>query len=273
MAETDFEDRTVVGFADFNPTWSFPTHAVNSNYENITFGMDTTNLTKENPHAKDAQISQSPIVVFKAAKVLLPSSDVAGEKKDRTHCPATWSYAYLYDTLATYSDQLREKGAPSLLSHECVLSVIVQMSNKKANHPQCAFAHSPSCVISGMMVSLIQPYKPKIERPIKLSEIVQFESIEQIRKVLNKILSQADDFVEFPKPRAECEILTFSKEDKNSKQLVICPEQDCETLVFHFDQAKSMIETLKLDEKFEWKGVEKFHEWYDKIYNKKDKWT
>ena len=28
MAETDFEDRTVMGFADFNPMWSFPTHAV-----------------------------------------------------------------------------------------------------------------------------------------------------------------------------------------------------------------------------------------------------
>ena len=34
------------------------------------FGMDATHLTKENPHAKDALISQNPIVVFKAATVL-----------------------------------------------------------------------------------------------------------------------------------------------------------------------------------------------------------
>ena len=44
---------------------------MNSSYENITFGMDNTHLMKENPHSKDALISQSPIVVFKAATVLL----------------------------------------------------------------------------------------------------------------------------------------------------------------------------------------------------------
>ena len=82
-----------------------------------------------------------------------------------------------------------------------------------------------------MMVSLVQPYEPKTERPINLSETVQFESIEQMCEVLNKTLSQAADFVGVTKPRAECEILTFSKEDKSSKQFVIRPEQDCESLV------------------------------------------
>ena len=285
MAETDFEDRAMVGLPDFNPTWSFPAHAVNSNYENITFGIDALHIKKENPNPKDALISQSLILVFKAAtilqslgviarRILLPSSGMAGKKKDRTYCPTTWNYAYLYDTPAIYSDQLRGKGAASLLSHECVLSVIVQMSNKKANHPQCAFAHSPSCVLSGMMVSLTPVLKPQIARPIKLSELVEFDSIEQMRQVLNSSLAQAEDFVEVKKPRAECGILTFSKDDKNSKQFVICPEQDCESLVFYFDQAKSMIETFNLHETFEWKErVEKFHEWYNKIYKKKDKWT
>ena len=39
------------------------------------------------------------------------------------------------------------------------------------------------------------------------------------------------------------QILAFSKEDKSSKQFVICPEQDCESLIYYFDQARSMIET------------------------------
>ena len=147
-------------------------------------------IQKNPPNSEDALISQSPIVVFKAAtviqslgimasRIVLPSSDVAGEKKDRTYCP-TWNYAYQYDTPAIYSDQLREKGAASLLSHECVLSVIAQMSNKSQRHPQCAFAHSPSCVLSGMMVSLTPVHAPKIPRAIKPSEPVEFDSIDHM---------------------------------------------------------------------------------------------
>ena len=141
-----------------------------------------------------------------ASRTLLASSDTKGEKKDRTYCPATWKYAYEYDTPATYSDQLREKGAPSLLSHECVLSVIAQMSNKNQKHAQCAFAHSPSCVLSGLMVSLTPVWKPKVPRSIQLSEPVEFDSIDHMRTVLNGTLSKADDFVEVPPPRTECQI-------------------------------------------------------------------
>ena len=91
MAETDFDGRSAVGFAEFNPMWSFPTHSVSSNYDNITFGMEAPHIKKDPPNPKDALISQSPIVVFKAAtvlqslgiiasRILLPSSDVAGEE-------------------------------------------------------------------------------------------------------------------------------------------------------------------------------------------------
>ena len=90
MAETDFEDRAEVGFADFNPMWSFPNTSGSSNYENITFGMDASHILLHPPHAKDALISQRPIVVFKAATVLqslgviasrtlLASSETKGE--------------------------------------------------------------------------------------------------------------------------------------------------------------------------------------------------
>ena len=70
MAETDFEDRAEVGFADFNPTWFFPNISVKPKYENITFGMDADHILINPPHPKDALISQSPTVVFKAATVL-----------------------------------------------------------------------------------------------------------------------------------------------------------------------------------------------------------
>ena len=253
MAETNFDDLAIVGLKDFNPMWSFPSTSVSQNWDHIAFGMEASHL-KENPgHAKDALVSQSPIVVFKASmalqsldilasRIVLPSSDVKGEKKkNRTYCPTTWNYAYIYDTPATYSDLLRREGAHSLLSHECVLSVIVQLSNENAAHPQCSFADSESSVLSSLMVSLTPIYKAKIEGSIKLSEAVEFESIEHVRKVLNEILSKADDFVPAPTSRPECRVLTFPKGASN-KQYVNCPEQDCENLVYHYDQAKSMIE-------------------------------
>ena len=162
MAETDFDDLRTVGLKDFNPMLWFPSTSVSQSWDYIAFGMEASHL-KENPgHEKDALVSQSPIVVFKASTVLqslgilasrivLPSSDVKGEKKNPTCCPSTWNYAYIYDTPATYSDLLRREGAHSFLSHECILSVIVQMSNKNAAHPQCAFADSESSVLSGLL--------------------------------------------------------------------------------------------------------------------------
>ena len=169
MAQTEIKDKegnylTEVGFAGFNPMWPFPTTSANLNYENITFGLDASHLRKDPPHSKDALVSQSPIVVFKAAtvlqslgiiasRILLPSSDVQGEKRDRTYCPTTWNYAYEYETPAQHSDQLRANGAPSLLAHECVLAVMAQIPNKNQRHafskkrPFCANADPQSSVI------------------------------------------------------------------------------------------------------------------------------
>ena len=51
MAETDFENAqeqlpAEVGFADFNPMWSFPTTSVKSNYEKISFGMEASHIKR-----------------------------------------------------------------------------------------------------------------------------------------------------------------------------------------------------------------------------------
>ena len=106
MAETDSKDPqgnlpTDVGFRNIQcAMWSYPPTAVNSNYENITLGMDG-HLCKDPKYPKDA----SPVVVFKASTVLqslgiiasrtlLSSSDVQGESKGRSYCPTTWNYAY-----------------------------------------------------------------------------------------------------------------------------------------------------------------------------------
>ena len=102
MAETDLDDLSIVGLKDFNPLWSFPSTSVSQNWEYIAFGMEASHL-KENPdHEKNALVSQSPMVVFKASMVLqslgylgivaiwivLPSSDVKGKKKNKTYCPS-----------------------------------------------------------------------------------------------------------------------------------------------------------------------------------------
>ena len=153
-----------MGLKDFNPMWSFPTTSVSQSWDHITFGMDASHLKDDPGHAKDALISQSPIVVFKAATVLhslviasrsvlrqlLPSSDVKGEKKNRTYCPTTWNYAYVYE-----------------------------VSSKSPSHPQCAFGDSEPRVLSGLMVSLTPVHKAKFPRPIQLSQPVEFDSIEQ----------------------------------------------------------------------------------------------
>ena len=211
MSETDFDDLKTVGLQHFNPMWSFPSISVNQNWEPITYHL------KDGPgHEKDALVSQSPIVAFKASTVLqslgiiasrivLPSSDVKGGKKTRTYCPSTWNYAYTHDTPSQYSDLLRREGANSLLCQECILSVVVQLSKKNANHPQCAFADSESSVLSGLMVSLTPVYKPKIKRSIKLSYPVEFQSPQHLHQVLNRssLRHQASNLFQSPEMNAK----------------------------------------------------------------------
>ena len=69
------------------------------------------------------------------------------------------------------------------------------------------------------------------------------------------------DFDQVPKPRPECRVLTFGPKER--RQCSVCPEQDCERLVFHVSPGKSIIEILELHEDVEWKDrVEIFKGWY-----------
>ena len=60
----------------------------------------------------------------------------------------------------------------------------------------------------------------------------------------------------------------FPKTERN-KQYVQCPEQDCENLVYHWDQSLSMIEVLKLHDTDEWRDrVKAFSAWDRKSESK-----
>ena len=63
---------------------------------------------------------------------------------------------------------------------------------------------------------------------------------------MNKTLSITKDFDKVPEARAECRI--FHLKPDTRQQYKMCAEQDCEELVFTFDQRKSMIEILELHE-------------------------
>ena len=214
MAESDFEDRTVVEFANFNPMWSFSTQMWTqttswehylwngsiSHQEESTDSKGCSDLSKSDCRLQGSYSSpkswnhsqSSPSSILWCGRREKGSNILSN---DMELCLSVWHSSHLqWSTL--------REGAAALLSHECVLAVIAQMSNKSQRHPQCAFAHAPSCVLSGMMVSLTPALKllPQIPRPVKLSEPVEFDTIDNMRAILKSILSSAADFVEVPQP-------------------------------------------------------------------------
>ena len=84
-----------------------------------------------------------------------------------------------------------------MLAHECVLSVIAQMSNKSSKYPYCANADAPSTVASGMLISLTPYYMPKVERIVMINT-VDFNIVGNMVETLNATLSQAPDFATVP---------------------------------------------------------------------------
>ena len=112
-----------------------------------------------------------------ASRTLLQSSDMEGARQARGYCPSTFYFAYSYNTPCKYSDILAEYGDNPMLTHECVLSVISQMSKKNAKHPYCAHAHAPSCVASGLMISLVEFYQPKADKVVQMEQAEDFPTI------------------------------------------------------------------------------------------------
>ena len=99
----------------------------------------------------------------------------------------------------------------------------------------------------GAMISLTPCIAPTVERECDLHENAEFEDAEDMIEKLNDILSKPPGFPAIPVPRKDCHTLTFPPA-KRHQQYVMCPEKDCESLVYMSDQNTSMTESLGLRE-------------------------
>ena len=177
------------------------------------------------------------------------------------------------------SDQLRKEAAEAsaLLCKECTLLVRIQLSNKSTNRPNCAFADSMSTAMCGAMISLTPCIAPSVDRDCDLHEFAEVESAADLIQKLSDILAKPDGFPQIPVPRKVCH--TFhAQRDERHKQYVICPEQDCECLVYMSDQSTSMVEAIGIHDHPWWRQrVDDFYGWYTKsdrsVKTSKDVWT
>ena len=275
MAETFVDDLPCLSFKDFNPMWTYPTTAVYKCWDALTFGMPPWHIAPDNEHTakftKDALQSQSPIAAFKStnmmhalgivhSKVILPSGDSKAEEKQRTYCPTTWSHCYHWEYAAGYADQLRQANASPLLCKETTLLVRIQLSNKSQSHPACAFADCASTVMCGAMVSLTPCIAPKVARECTLEASMSFRDETDMIQQLNSILASTHGFPQIPAPRKDCHIF-YAKPAERHKQMVICPEQDCEWVTYMHDVETSMVERL---------GIHEEQPWYSRLQDFKD---
>ena len=216
---------------------------------------------------KASTVMQSMGII--TSRTILPSSDVQGGSRERTYCPSTYSYGYGYDIPSKYSDTVSQYHALPMLARECVLSVIIQMSNKNAKHAWCAKADAKSTVVSGMMISLAPYYQPKAERIVRLVETADFNTVEHVLEIFNSTLSQK--LHEAVPPINHAGRICYPKSGEYM-QYKICPETDAEEPVYAFNQSKSMIEVIGLQEDPLWKQcVEVFKTWYKSLWGS-DAW-
>ena len=180
-----------------------------------------------------------------------------------------WQYS------AEYADQLRKfSRASALLCKECTLLVRIQLSKKNANHPDCASADSLSTVMRGAMISLTPCIAPTCERECDLHEYAEFKSVEDMIEKLNDILSKPRDFPAIPPPKEGLSHIDTPARQE-AQACVMCPEQDCEALVYMSDQNTSMVEALGLHDHPFWRErVEYFYKRFNKFSKtSKDAWT
>ena len=191
-----------------------------------------------------------------ASTTLLPSADVEGSRRERTHCPSTFHYAYSYDTPSKYSDILAQYGGAHACSRMCAPSHMPD-EQLNAKHPYCASTHAPSCVASGLIIPLVEYYQPKVDRIVRMTECGDFPTVADVIGVLNEALKKAPDFAEVPVINGASEIFTCKTGVK------ICPEADAEELVYVADQEKSIIDVISKHKEDLWKKrVEAFKSWY-----------
>ena len=81
---------------------------------------------------------------------------------------------------------------------------------------------------------------------------------------LNAILRIPRDFPQIPAPRKDCHVF-HAKLGERHKQMVFCPEQDCEWLAYMSDLDTCMVEALGVQDHSLWRTrVQSFKEWQQK---------
>ena len=76
---------------------------------------------------------------------------------------------------------------------------------------------------------------------------MSFKDVNDLIQYFNAILAGADGFPQIPTPRTDCHIY-HAKPAERHKQMVICPEQDCEWVTYMHDTDTSMVEALGVHE-------------------------
>ena len=151
----------------------------------------------------------------------------------------------------------------------------IQLSKKSQNHPDCAFADCASTTMCGAMISLTPCIAATVTRDCDLDASVSFTDETDMVQKLNAILPR--DFPQIPPPRKDCHVF-HAKQDERHKQMVICPEQDCEWLAYMSDLDTCMVEALGVQDHPLWQErVQALKDWQKKT-NKgsktsKDAWT
>ena len=135
----------------------------------------------------------------------------------------------------------------ALLCKECTLLVRIQLSEKNANHIDCAFADCKSTTMCGAMISLTPCIASTIPRECDFQESMEFQDVNDMIRQLNGLLAKPVGFPQIPDPRKDCHLFQ-TKPGERHQQHVLCPEQDCECLVYMSDQNTSMVEALGIQE-------------------------
>ena len=127
------------------------------------------------------------------------------------------------------------------------------------------------------MISLTPCIAPTVPRKCDLDASVSFKDANDMIQQLNTILSIPQDFPQIPDPRQDCHVF-HAKPDERHKQMVICPEQDCEWLAYMSDLNTSMVEALGVQDLPLWSArIQEFKEWQKKSYkgskSSQEAWT
>ena len=171
---------------------------------------------------------------------------------------------------------MSQVGASPLLCKETTLLVRIQLSNKSQSHPHCAFADCASTTMCGAMISLTPCIAPAVPRKCDLDASMSFKDQYDMIQQFNSILARPQDFPQIPAPRDDCHIF-YARPAERHKQMVICPEQDCEWIAYMTDLDTCMPEALGIHTLAPWSGrVHDFKDWQEKAKGSKSSqkaWT